>query len=255
LKKGLNMRNLLVNTALIAAMGLTPSLSAPVGAAGNKKNAGEARQPVTARGAELMAMIANAGDDGLMLTQDEGLDLVNSGYAQVDTSVTDGDTAKVTLTESGKAALGASGNSATSYEIEDNVPIPTNTARRGRTGGYPFEQLQLNQSFHVAVKADEQPADVAARLQSSVSGARARFSEPTGAQETVERKVYQRNADGSFVKDAEGKRVVASTEQVTRPVTRPTREFTVKAVGADDPKGPGARVWRVEVPGTTNTAS
>lgn len=237
----------IMTTAALLSLGIAPSFAGAVGAAakgGAKADGGDARQPITARGAELMAMIDAAGDAGLMLTQDEGLDLVNSGYAVVDTSVTDGNTAKVTLTEAGVAALGASGNSATSYEIEDNIPIPTTSARRGRTGGYPFEQLALNQSFHVAVKEGEEPADVAARLQSSVSGARARYAEETGEQETVERKVYQRLEDGSFAKDENGKRIVASTEQVQRPKTRVTRDFTVKAVGSDDPKGPGARVWR-----------
>ena len=164
-----------INAVALLALGLTPSFVGAVGAgAKGKSDAGEGngRQPITARGAELMAMIANAGDAGLMLTQEEGLDLVNNGYAVVDTGTTDGNTAKVTLTEAGVAALGASGNSATSYEIEDNVPIPTTSVRRGRTGGYPFEQLALNQSFHVAAKDGETPADVAARLQSSVSGAR-----------------------------------------------------------------------------------
>lgn len=232
--------------ALLAGVAMSASALMPLGAGkaqAKTDNSGE-RSPVTARGAELMAMIANAGDAGLMLTQDEGLDLVNNGYATVDTSVVDGNTAKVTLTEAGIAALGASGNSSTSYEIEDNVPIPQNSTRRGRTGGYPFEQLAVNQSFHVAAKDDEQPADVAARLQSSVSGARARFAEPTGEQETVTKKVYKRNEDGSFAKDENGKRIVESTENVTRPVTKPTRDFTVKAVGSDDPKGAGARVWR-----------
>lgn len=239
-------KNILVNTALLTAMSIAPSFVGAVGAAGkggNKSGGGE-RQPVTARGAELMALIANAGDAGLMLTQDEGLDLVNAGYATVDTSVTEGNTAKVTLTDAGQAALQASGNSATSYEIEDNVPIPQTSARRGRTGGYPFEQLGVNQCFHVAAKEGEEPADVAARLQSSVSGARARFAEETGEQETVTRKVYKKNADGSFAKDENGKRIVESTENVTRPKTRVTRDFTVKAVGSDDPKGAGARVWR-----------
>jgi hypothetical protein len=234
--------------ALLAGVAMSASALMPLGAgkAGNKadENTGGERQPVTARGAELMAMIANAGDAGLMLTQDEGLDLVNNGYATVDTSVTDGNTAKVVLTEAGVAALGASGNSATNYEIEDNVPIPTNSARRGRTGGYPFEQLAVNQSFHVAVKDGEQPADVAARLQSSVSGARARYAEDTGSKRTIQRKVYAKTADGKFQKDANGKRVVERTEPVELPVTKPTRDFTVKAVGSDDPKGAGARVWR-----------
>ena len=245
------MRNTMISAVALAALGLTPSFVGMVGAKGDKGGnaGGNERQPITARGAELMAMIDNAGDAGLMLTQDEGLDLVNSGYAVVDTSVTDGNTAKVTLTEAGKAALGASGNSATSYEIEDNVPIPTTSVRRGRTGGYPFEQLEINQSFHVAAKEGETPADVAARLQSSVSGARTRFSEETGETEKVKQKVYKKNADGSFAKNEEGKRIVESETEVERPKTRLTRDFTVKAVDANDPKGPGARVWRVALNG------
>ena len=240
-------RNLMISAVALAALGVNPALAGiggAVGAKGDKAAGGNERQPIAARGAELLSMIDAAGDAGLMLTQDEGLDAVNSGYAVVDTTVTDGNTAKVTLTDAGRAALASSGNSSTSYEIEDNIPIPTTTARRGRTGGYPFENLNINQSFHVAAKDGEEPADVAARLQSSVSGARARYSEETGEQETVVKKVYQKNEAGDFVKDADGKRIVASTENVSRPKMRVTRDFTVKAVGSDDPKGPGARVWR-----------
>lgn len=232
-------KNVLLGVAMssYAAVGL--GAKSPSSAQSNE------RQPVTARGAELMALISAAGDAGLMLTQEEGLELVNNGYAQVDTSVADGNTAKVTLTEAGQAALGASDNSGGSnFEIEDNVPIPQNSVRRGRTGGYPFEQLQVNQSFHVPAKADEEPSAVAARLQSSVSGARARFAEETGEQETYTVKTYKRNPDGSFVKDENGKRVVESETEGTRPKMRATRDFTVKAVDASDPKGPGARVWR-----------
>lgn len=209
----------------------------------NEKAQGAGREPITARGADLMAMIAASGDAGLMLTQEEGMDLVNSGYAVVDTGVTDGSTAKVTLTDAGVAALGASGNSTTSYEIEDNIPIPTSTARRGRSGGYPFENLNINQSFHVAAKDNEEPSAVAARLQSSVSGARSRYAEETGENENVTVKTYKKE-DGKFVKDAEGKRVVDTETTISRPKTKVTRDFTVKAVGADDPKGAGARVWR-----------
>ena len=209
----------------------------------NDKAAG--REPITARGADLMAMISAAGDAGLMLTQEEGLDLVNNGFAVVDAGTTDGNTAKVTLTEAGVTALGASGNSSTSYEIEDNIPIPTSTVRRGRSGGYPFENLAINQSFHVAAKVGEEPSAVAARLQSSVSGARSRYAEETGENENVTVKTYKKTEDGkAFVKDADGKRVVDTETQITRPKTKVTRDFTVKAVGADDPKGAGARVWR-----------
>lgn len=204
------------------------------------------RTPINARGAELMAMIASAGETGLMLTQAEGLDLINSGFAVVDTSVTDGDTAKVTLTEAGEASLSGSGNTATAYEIEDNVELPTTKVRRGRTGGYPFENLEVGQSFHVAAKAGETIEAVAARLQSSVSGARTRFASDTGEMETVTQKTYAKGEDGKFLKDAEGKRVIASTAEVERAKVTFTRDFKVRAVSAtEDAKGAGARVWRI----------
>ena len=213
-------------------------------AKGDKNAGNNERQPVTARGADLLAMIAEAGDNGLMLTQEEGLDAVNAGHATVDTSVTEGNTAKVTLTDAGRAALSGSGNVSTGFEIEDGIEMPTSTARRGRQGGYPFENLNVGQSFHVAAKAGEDAAAVAARLQSSVSGARARFAEETGETENVVRKTYQKNEDGSFAKDADGKRIVSGEETVSRPKTRLTRDFKVMAVDANDPKGVGARVWR-----------
>lgn len=236
----------------LMASAMTLGVAAAI-AAGETKNGapkggdkGGERQPITARGADLLAMIAAAGDNGLMLTQEEGLDAVNAGFAVVDTSVTEGNTAKVTLTDAGRASLASSGNSATSFEIEDNVAMPTNTARRGRSGGYPFENLNVGQSFHVAPKSGETPAEVAARLQSSVSGARARFAEEIpGQTENYTVKTYKKDADGNFVKDADGKRVVESETPGTRAATKLTRDFKVMAVDASDPKGPGARVWRV----------
>lgn len=205
------------------------------------------RAPVTARGADLLALVLAAGDAGLMLTQEEGLDAVTAGFLIVDQSVTDGPLAKVTLTEAGNASLSSSGNSATSFEIEDNIPLPGRATRRGRVGGYPFDNLNVGQSFHIAAKAGEEPAAIAARLQSSVSGARARFAEPTGENEAFTVKTYAKGADGKFLKGEDGKRVVATSTEQTRPVTRLTRDFTVKAVDASDPKGAGARVWRVAV--------
>jgi hypothetical protein len=249
------MKNMLMTSAIeanvAALVAAGDSLSGARAPAPAPAPAPAERQPVTARGADLLAMIADAGDAGLMLTMEEGLDAVNAGHAVVDTATTgEGGTAKVTLTDAGRAELDASGNTATGFEIEDGVEMPTNATRRGRQGGYPFENLNIGQSFHVApVTKDgktETPEQVAARLQSSVSGARQRFAEEiAGETETVNVKVYAKNEDGSFQKDEDGKRIVASETPVTRPKTRLTRDFKVMTVGASDPKGAGARVWRV----------
>ncbi len=209
------------------------------------------RQAVTATGVSLLALIAAAEAGYLMLTQAEGMEIVNAGHATVDGSITDGDTAAVRLTDAGRSALAASqgGNAngapaAASFAIDDAVPLPAKSAR-GRSGGYPFEQLGLNQSFHVGLAAGETAEQVAVRLQSSVSGARARFAEVIpGQSKTVTVREYQRGADGKYVKGADGKRIQTAERQETRPATKLTRDFTVKAVDASDPRGPGARVWR-----------
>lgn len=242
-----HISTILAASALAAGLVIDNSADTLCGAKGDKAPAPAPaeREPVTARGADLLALVADAGGNGLMLTQEEGLDAVNAGFLAVDMSVTEGNTAKVTLTEAGRASLASSGNVSTGFQIEDNIAMPTNTTRRGRQGGYPFENLNIGQSFHVPVKDGEKPEDVAARLQSSVSGARARFAEEVaGETEPFVQKTYKKNEDGSFAKDADGKRIVETENTIQRPVTRLTRDFKVLPV-TDDPRGPGARVWRV----------
>lgn len=214
------------------------------------------RAAVTERGAALLALIAASTDPSagvLMLTQDEGAEAVNAGHAIVDTTNVSGNLAAVSLTDAGKAALATVNGEGTEavedgeatgkrFDIDDGVPMPTDTARRGRSGGYPFDKLNVGQSFHVAKTADN--TDPATRLASSVSGARAAFAEPDGDKtKVVNVKTYKRGDDGEFVK-VDGKRVIETETEETRPVMKLTRDFIVKTVGKDDPKGEGARVWR-----------
>lgn len=217
------------------------------------KTAPAARVPVTATGIALIAMIAEAGGS-LMLTQAEGAELIAAGHAVVDTSVVENDTALVSLTDAGRAALDEENGSAEvvnttvsgGIEIEDGVPVPTTTSRAGRSGGYPFDKLNVGQSFHVPkTKENEDPAS---RLASSVSGARAKYAKVLeGQDETVTVKEYQRNEAGKgFAKDSDGKRIVIGEHKETRPKTEIVRDFIVKTVDASDPKGEGARVWRTK---------
>lgn len=205
---------------------------------------------ITAAMIATVMSIAGAAEGFVMLTQAEGAEVVKAGLATVDQSKAEGDKAAVSLTEAGVKLAAEQPTEATSttsasssYEIEDGVALPTSTTRRGREGGYPFEKLEIGQSFHVA-KSDKNPNPVS-RLASSVSGARVRFSEKTGEMENATVKTYAKNADGSYTKDADGKRVVESTATESREKLRLTRDFVCKAVGAEDPKGEGARVWRV----------
>lgn len=224
------------------------ALASTAGIAGAPKKADE-REPVTATGNDLLKMIADNGGS-MMLTQEEGASIVEGGFATVNTDKVEGNTAEVSLTEAGQSAVAAltDGSSRSAgFEVDDAVPVPTGSTRRGRTGGYPFESLQVGQSFHVPATPDN--PNPAARLQSSVSGARAKFAEEIpGETETFMKKTYKRAADGKgFEKDAEGKRIVESEVEETRPATRLTRDFKVAEVDASDPRGPGARVWRIEV--------
>lgn len=205
------------------------------------------REAIAARGTALLQLISVSPTGYLMLTQDEGADIVTAGFASIDTTIASDDgTAAVSLTDAGKAQLVtpvAPVANKSGFEIETGVVMPTGSgSRKAREGGYPFDKLEVGQSFHVPVSADNETPVI--RLQSSVSGARAKFSVATGEQETVDVRTYAKGADGKFAKDANGKRIVATTTTETRDKMAVTKDFTVKAVDASDPKGVGARVWR-----------
>lgn len=205
-----------------------------------------ARVAVDARGPALLALIAASETGFLMLTQDEGAEAVSAGHAVVDTSIApEGDLAAVRLTDAGAALLNpvASAPAATGFDIDDNVPMPVVT-RRPRETAYPFDKLQVGQSFHVAPTVEF--PDPVSRLYSSVSGARAKWSVPTGEKEIVKVKEYMRVEGGKgYVKGEDGKRIVIGERDEERDVTTPTRDFKVVAVDASDPRGAGARVYRI----------
>lgn len=101
----------------------------------------------------------------------------------------------------------------TMFQIEDNVPVPA-ISGRGRTGNtYPFEQLEVGQSFFVA--STEGKPNPAKSLASTVCSATARYAEATG-----ETKLNKKG------------------EEV--PVMKETRKFIVRSVDG------GARIWRTQ---------
>lgn len=97
------------------------------------------------------------------------------------------------------------------FAIEDGIALPASA--RGRTSTtYPFEALNVGQSFFVPNTAEKPNA--AKSLASTVSSATARYEEVIEGQTKVNKK-------GDTV-----------------PATRQTRKFVVRAVEG------GARVWR-----------
>lgn len=223
------------------------------------------RTAVTATGNALLALIAAADGGKLYLTQDEGSAAFSAGMISVDTNDADSFGAiAATLTDAGKAALAADTSTAeqpkpaaaataSSFAIDDGIPMPARTSRGGsRESAYPFDALNVGQSFHIP-KTEANP-DPAMKIASSVSGARVKYAVPvmdtdgvTPKTETVKVPVYQKTEDGkAFVKDAEGKRVKTGEEDKVKPVVTFSRDFAVKTVDATDPKGAGARVWRTK---------
>lgn len=99
-----------------------------------------------------------------------------------------------------------------SFAIEDGIAMPT-ASGRGRGGNvYPFDALNVGQSFFVPNTAEKPNA--AKSLASTVSSATARYAEVV---------------EGQFKTNKKGEQV---------PVTRETRKFVVRSVEG------GARVWR-----------
>lgn len=110
-----------------------------------------------------------------------------------------------------QGAATVSQTNATPFAIEDGIELPT--SGRGRTSTtYPFDLLNVGQSFFVANTAEKPNA--AKSLASTVSSATARYAEVVPGQ-------TKKNKAGEDV-----------------PVTKTTRKFVVRAVEG------GARVWR-----------
>lgn len=139
------------------------------------------------------------------------------GIESLDSAATVADNATSEAT-SATAATGETGETQkvkTMFKIEDSIPVPT-ISGRGRGGNvYPFDALEVGQSFFVPNSEDKPNA--AKSLASTVSSATARFAVPS--------------EDGATKTNKKGETV---------PVMVETRKFVVRAVEG------GARVWRTK---------
>ena len=138
------------------------------------------------------------------------------GIESLDSAATVADNATSEAT-SATAATGETQKVKTMFKIEDSIPVPT-ISGRGRGGNvYPFDQLEVGQSFFVANSEDKPNA--AKSLASTVSSATARYAVAS--------------EDGATKTNKKGEVV---------PVLVETRKFVVRSVEEDGVKG--ARVWR-----------
>lgn len=140
------------------------------------------------------------------------------------------------------------------FAVEEGIPLPKIERARGAGFGprpsiYPFEKMPLNATFHVR-KTDERPEPVKT-ISSMVATMNAKYAqyeldangEPIMNTRMVNR--TRKNADGTPVRDGFGKVVKEAQERSTPKVIGYTKKWTVRAVGDEDHKGPGARVFRV----------
>lgn len=138
------------------------------------------------------------------------------GIESLDSAATVADNATSEAT-SATAATGETQKVKSMFKIEDSIPVPT-ISGRGRGGNvYPFDQLEVGQSFFVA-NSEDKPNAVKS-LASTVSSAIARYAVPS--------------ADGATKTNKKGETV---------PVMVETRKFVVRSVEENGVKG--ARVWR-----------
>lgn len=186
------------------------------------KNTAAAAATVAAIG---IAEIVAAGANGMYTTPDVHGPLVEAGFVELNpagpneagetlTRATQKgiDSMNQNANTAAPAAASTAAPVASSFAIEDGIAMPTGS-NRGKGGTvYPFDALNVGQSFFVPNTEDKPNA--AKSLASTVSSATARYAEVV---------------EGQFKTNKKGKQV---------PVTRETRKFVVRSVEG------GARVWR-----------
>ena len=154
------------------------------------------------------AMVNEAGEIATRATQ-KGIESLDSGAIVVGNATTEAnsETAETGKTEKVK----------TMFKIENDVPVPVISGRGRGCNVYPFNQLEVGQSFFVA--NSESKPNAAKSLASTVSSATARYAVPS--------------EDGATKTNKKGEVV---------PVLVKTRKFVVRRAEEDGVKG--ARVWR-----------
>jgi hypothetical protein len=187
-----------------------------------------------------LAEIVAAGANGIYVSESVFAPLVEAGLVEINTAMMNeagevatratqkgidslqpnGDNTSEASEASANSATAATGETQkvkTMFKIEDSIPVPT-ISGRGRGGNvYPFDQLEVGQSFFVANSEDKPNA--AKSLASTVSSATARYAVAS--------------EDGATKTNKKGEVV---------PVMVETRKFVVRSVEENGVKG--ARVWR-----------
>lgn len=204
----------------------------------------------------ILQTLANASPEQLTyLNAEEGSELLTAGFISVDATQPnpmDASRFLVKLTDAGmQAALTVAPvvNRVPAFTVSDAIPIPEKKVAKSRTPSgetrtpYPFKDLNVGQSFHVAATAENK--EPWRTMASNVNAAEKRFSVEAVPQEmvTVERERLVKDDKGVALIGADGKKIYEKYS-VTEPKTVKTRTFLCRKVDATDPNGVGARIWR-----------
>lgn len=198
----------------------------------------------------ILSAIHQAGPNPHYVTQQDGQELVAAGCIVVnpnDRSPTNFNAFRAMITTAGMIALQSQRNH-TIY-IQSDVPIPVTKEKKEKSkeskrSPYPFEQMEVGQSFHVCCTAEV--PEPWKKMASSVSQANARFEVEVVPKLIISKvvKSFVKNQDGSFTRDGNGKKVFQEvTIQV--PKTVPGKLFKAAKRDSTDPCGSGCRVWRI----------
>lgn len=161
--------------------------------------------------------------------------LVDAGYVECNITMTDPDDAKKVAVRATPTGMAYEETPTTTegtktmnspFAIDDGVAIPAIKRSGSATSIYPFDALEVGQSFFVP--ATEDMPNPGKSLASTVSSASKRYATQNGT-----RTINRRNKE------------TGEMEPVEVPAYDYERKFMVRSVEENGIKG--ARVWRVEV--------
>ncbi len=133
-------------------------------------------------------------------------------------------------------------------KIDNDVPVPKMkrvAPKSKRKSRYPFDDLQVGQSFHLpATEKQPEPWKTVARF---LTAANTKSKVPVEPHEMVKVTKKRIVLDENGEKLKEKGKLVYEKYQTEELKTVQTKKFICRRVGADDPAGEGARVFRVSL--------
>lgn len=135
---------------------------------------------------------------------------------------------------------------APAFGLTTGIAVPAKPAGRSRQAQvtYPFDQMEIGDSFHLPVTETNSKPHL--KIGVNVKAANKKNSVPTNppSVKSVEKRRRQKDAAGNNMVDANNKRLFEKF-MAEEPILVPTKLFICRKVDETDPAGVGARVFRV----------